>query len=146
MSRHLDIFSKVEAIDWSIISKVISLSPRPKEPMTCPFIIMRPLTTCVPLCSTRSTLSTRESQLVETFFFCWCFATFVDYSLHTLHTTHYTQCLRLRDFDTHFTCKIFGYETVEDYYQDASSAFHIQSESLPSPSPLHVTHCKLLDV
>lgn len=31
-----------------------------------------------------------------------------------------SQCETLREFDEEFTCKMWGYETVEDYYKDAS--------------------------
>jgi predicted alpha/beta-fold hydrolase len=42
------------------------------------------------------------------------------------------QCWRLREFDRHFTCKIFGYATVDEYYDAASSVNYIQHVAVPT--------------
>jgi len=41
-------------------------------------------------------------------------------------------CRRLRDFDASFTCKIFGYRTVDEYYDAASSVNYIKGVRVPT--------------
>jgi predicted alpha/beta-fold hydrolase len=36
----------------------------------------------------------------------------------------------LREFDIHFTSKLFGYKTVDDYYHDASSLPYVKHVSI----------------
>lgn len=38
----------------------------------------------------------------------------------------------LRDFDIHFTSKLFGYKTVDDYYHDASSLPYVKHVTIPT--------------
>eukprot|EP01120_Amphizonella_sp_Union-15-10_P008889 TRINITY_DN3286_c0_g2_i3.p1 TRINITY_DN3286_c0_g2~~TRINITY_DN3286_c0_g2_i3.p1 ORF type:complete len:380 (-),score=40.06 TRINITY_DN3286_c0_g2_i3:70-1209(-) len=41
-------------------------------------------------------------------------------------------CKALRDYDDRFTRIVFGYETVDDYYRDASSINHIKDIRIPT--------------
>ena len=41
------------------------------------------------------------------------------------------ECKTLNDFDQHFTIKLFGYDTLQDYFRDASSISYIQCVKIP---------------
>ena len=43
-----------------------------------------------------------------------------------------TRCNTLRDVDTHFTSKLFGYQTCEDYYREACIDTKIQNIQTPT--------------
>ncbi len=117
MSRHLDIFSEVEAIDWNTISKVISLSPLvPQSPwhvwsvanwwMTLHQGLWQAYTIMLYTLYTGVT-TIRDFLLLVFCSICWFIHPPIRYTSHTthcsLHTTHYTAATLLTAHYTHYT-------------------------------------------